>query len=151
IPFVSGAISEDFSSTSPASLVIINGRLWTGTPAQPWAEALAARGDRIVAVGSNSDAESLINTKTRVIDLKGGLALPGFIDSHTHFIEAGFHLLSVDLRDASTPEEFARRIGNHAAMLPAGRAVQESWITGGDWDHERWPEANPPTKELIDH
>ena len=138
--------ADDSPPTHPtADLAIVNGRIWTGSKSQPVAEALASRGERIVAVGSNNDVTSLIDSNTRVIDLQGKLALPGFIDSHTHFIEAGFHQLSVDLRDAPTPEEFARRIGNHAAKLPAGR-----WITGGDWDHERWPGAALPTKELID-
>lgn len=143
---MSRLIADDSSRTPPtADLAILNGRLWTGNKSQPWVAALASRGERIVAVGSNGDVNKLIDSKTRVIDLQGGLALPGFIDSHTHFIEAGFHLLSVDLRDAETPEEFARRIGNHAAKLPGDR-----WITGGDWDHERWPGAALPTKELID-
>jgi predicted amidohydrolase YtcJ len=142
---VSRLIADDFSRTSPSSLAIINGRLWTGNQSQPWVAALASRGEHIVAVGSNDEVNKLIDSKTRVIDLQGKLALPGFIDSHTHFIEAGFHLLSVDLRDAATTEEFARRIGNHVAKLPAG-----PWITGGDWDHERWPDGELPTKELID-
>lgn len=138
--------AADSSHTQPAAdLALINGHIWTGSKSQPMAEALASRGERIVAVGSNHDVTNLIDSKTQVIDLQGKLALPGFIDSHTHFIEAGFHLLSVDLRDAPTPEEFARRIGNHAAKLPAG-----CWVTGGDWDHERWPGASLPTKELID-
>jgi len=137
---------DDSSQTSPASLVILNGRLWTGDKSHPWAEALGARGERIVALGSIDSVKKLIDSKTRVIDLQGRLGLPGFIDSHTHFIEAGFHLLSVDLRSAATPEEFACRVGLHAAKLSAGR-----WITGGDWDHERWPGSMLPTKELIDH
>ncbi|HJZ69339.1 MAG TPA: amidohydrolase family protein, partial [Blastocatellia bacterium] len=146
IPFVSGMIADDFSHTTPAAdLVLINGRVWTGNKAQPWAEAVASRGERILAVGSNDDVKKLTDSKTRIIDLRGKLALPGFIDDHTHFIEGGFHLLSVDLRDAATPEEFARRIKDHAAKLPSGR-----WITGGDWDHERWPGGQLPAKELID-
>jgi len=146
IPFVSRSNADDFSHTQHAAdLAIVNARIWTGSKSQPIAEALASRGERIVAVGSNNDVTKLIDSKTLVIDLRGKLAVPGFIDSHTHFIEAGFHLLSVDLRDAPTPEEFARRIGNHAAKLPAGR-----WITGGDWDHERWTGAALPTKEMID-
>jgi len=80
-----------------------------------------------------------------VIDAKGQLVLPGFNDAHVHFMSGGFQLSSVDLRDANTPEEFAERIRDFAAKLPAGR-----WITGGDWDHERWPDAKLPTKELID-
>jgi predicted amidohydrolase YtcJ len=101
--------------------------------------------ERIIAVGSNSDIKKLAVAKTRAIDLQGRLVLPGFIDNHTHFIEGGFHLLSVDLRDAPTPEEFSLRIKGHATKLPAGR-----WVTGGDWDHERWPGGPLPTKELID-
>ena len=146
IPFVSRLIAEDFSRTQPAAdLALINGRIWTGNKSELWADALASRGERIIAVGSNDDIKKLVDAKTRVIDLQGKLTMPGFIDDHTHFIESGFHLLSVDLRDAATPEEFARRIQNHAAKLPAGR-----WITGGDWDHERWPGGPLPTKELID-
>jgi hypothetical protein len=146
IPFVSETIADDFVRSAPAiDLALINGRIWTGNKAQPWAEAVASRGERIIAVGSNDDVKKLTDSKTRLIDLRGKLALPGFIDDHTHFIEGGFHLLSVDLRDAATPEEFARRIKDHAAKLPAGR-----WITGGDWDHERWPGGQLPTKELID-
>lgn len=146
IPFVSRLVSEDFSRTPPsADLVLTGGRVWTGNKSQPWVEAVASRGERIIAAGSNDEIKKLIDSHTRVIDLQGKLALPGFIDDHTHFIESGFHLLSVDLRDAATPEEFARRIKDHAAKLPAGR-----WITGGDWDHERWPGGPLPTKDLID-
>jgi predicted amidohydrolase YtcJ len=128
-----------------ADLILINGRFWTGNRSQPWAEALASRGERIIAVGLNGDIRKLADTKTRVMDLQGRLALPGFIDDHTHFIESGFHLLSVDLRDSATPEEFALRIKGRATRLSAGR-----WVTGGDWDHERWPGGTLPTKELID-
>jgi predicted amidohydrolase YtcJ len=137
-------VSEEQSTVAPADLILINGRLWTGNGAQ-WTEALASRGERIIAVGSNNEIKKLADAQTRVIDLNGKLALPGFIDDHTHFIEGGFHLLSVDLRDAATPEEFALRIKGHAPKLRAGR-----WITGGDWDHERWPGGPLPTKELID-
>ena len=146
IPFVSRLIAEDFSSTQPAAdLALINGRIWTGNKSRPWVEAIASRGERVVAAGSTDDIRKLIDTKTRVIELGGKLALPGFIDDHTHFIESGFHLLSVDLRDAATPQEFARRIKDHAAKLPPGR-----WIGGGDWDHERWPGGPLPTRALID-
>lgn len=138
-------VSEEQSTSAAAGLILINGRLWTGNKSHPWAEALASRGERIVAVGSNGDIRKIADAKTRVIDLQGRLALPGFIDDHTHFIESGFHLLSVDLRYAATPEEFALRIKGHAARLPAGR-----WVTGGDWDHERWPGGPLPTKGLID-
>ena len=142
IPVVSG---EQSGAQPPAELILINGRLWTGSRAQPWAEALACRGERIIAIGSTPDIRKSADSKTRVIDLHGRLALPGFIDDHTHFIEGGSHLLSVHLRDAATPAEFAARIKDHATKLAAGR-----WITGGDWDHEQWPGGPLPTRALID-
>jgi len=112
---------------------------------QPIVEAVAIHGNRIVAIGSTIEIRHLASSNTRVIDAKGMLVLPGFDDAHVHFMSGGFQLSSVDLRDANTPKEFAERIRDFAAKLSPGR-----WITGGDWDHERWPEAKLPTKELID-
>jgi predicted amidohydrolase YtcJ len=146
IPFVSQLVAEAFSRTPvQADLVLTNGRIWTGDTAHPWAEALAARGERLIAIGSNDDIKKLTGAQTRVIDLQGKLALPGFIDDHTHFISGGFQLLSVALRDAKTLAEFAERIKAQAAKVGANR-----WITGGDWDHELWPGGPLPTKDLID-
>jgi predicted amidohydrolase YtcJ len=106
---------------------------------------MAILGNRIVAVGANDEIEQLAASTTRVIDARGQLVLPGFNDAHVHFMSGGFQLSSVDLRDADTPQEFADRISDFAGHNPGGR-----WITGGDWDHERWPEAKLPTKDLID-
>lgn len=128
-----------------ADLVLLNGKIWTGHSQQPWAQAIAVRGDRILAVGSVEQVRSLVDRHTEVIDLQGKLALPGFIDNHTHFMSGGFQLLTVSLRDAATQQEFARRLGEQAASLPPGR-----WITGGEWDHENWPGAPLPRKEWID-
>ncbi|HZH33040.1 MAG TPA: amidohydrolase [Pyrinomonadaceae bacterium] len=128
-----------------ADLVIINANIRTLDKARPQAEAVAVHGTRIVALGTTADIRKLAGTHTRVIDAGGALVLPGFNDSHVHFIEGGSHLASVQLRDAASPQEFAARIRQFAARVPKGR-----WITGGDWDHERWPGAPLPTKELID-
>ncbi|MEW6126785.1 MAG: amidohydrolase [Acidobacteriota bacterium] len=135
---------ETFSHNVAADLILLNGRIWTGNQKQVWAEAVAARGERLIFIGSSRDAKKLASAQTRVIDLQGKLALPGFIDDHTHFIEGGFHLLSVDLRDAATPQEFAERIKKQVANLAKGR-----WIRGGDWDHERWG-GELPKKDWID-
>lgn len=128
-----------------ADLIIINAEVHTMDRNQTAAEAIAILGNRIVAVGSNKDIKKLAGGQTKQIDAKRQLVLPGFNDAHTHFMSGGFQLSSVDLREANTPQEFAERIRDFAAKLPKGR-----WITGGDWDHERWPEAKLPTKELID-
>ena len=128
-----------------ADLIIVNANVRTLTAFQPTAEAIAILGRRIIAVGSNDEIKELGGSNTRTIDAQGQLVLPGFNDAHVHFMSGGFQLSSVDLRDAKSPEEFAQRIRDFAAKLPPGR-----WITGGDWDHESWPAANLPTKELID-
>src|SRR5689334_5624147 len=128
-----------------ADTIIINAVVHTMDASQATAEAVAIFRNRIVAVGSTNDIKKLAGPATRIIDAKNRLLLPGFNDAHTHFLSGGFQLSSVDLRDANSPEEFASRIKAFTAKLPKGR-----WITGGDWDHERWPDAKLPTKELID-
>src|SRR5689334_12492448 len=126
-----------------ADTIIINAVVHTMDASQATAEAVAIFRNRIVAVGSTNDIKKLAGPNTRIIDAKNRLLLPGFNDAHTHFLSGGFQLSSVDLRDANSPGEFASRIKAFAAKLPKGR-----WITGGDWDHERWPDTKLPTKEL---
>ena len=128
-----------------ASLIITNAKVYTVDKAHPEAEAVAILGERIVAVGSNADIDQWRGANTKVIDARRRLVLPGFNDAHVHFISGGLQLDSVDLRDASTPEEFARRIGERAKLTP-----KDEWITGGDWDEEKWNPPHLPTKELID-
>ena len=134
----------DHSALSP-TVIIINARVHTMDSQQPVVEAVAIYGNRVVAIGSTKEIKAMRRPGTRVIDARGQLVLPGFNDAHVHFLSGGFQLASVDLRDASTPEEFSGRIKRFAEKLPPGR-----WVTGGDWDHERWPGAPLPTKELID-
>ena len=129
----------------PADLVLTGGTVWTGAEGAATAQAIAVRGGRIVAVGANDDVQKFIGPRTRRLDLGGRFVVPGFIDDHTHFLGGGFQLGSVDLRDAPSPAEFTRRIAAFARSLPPGR-----WITGGDWDHERFPGAVLPRKAWID-
>ncbi|MDQ3134493.1 MAG: amidohydrolase [Acidobacteriota bacterium] len=128
-----------------ADLVIINANVRTMDGQRPAAEAVAIYGNRIAAIGTTEEVRRLAGAETKMIDARGALVLPGFNDSHVHFLDGGAHLASVQLRDAVTPAEFAERIRRFAETTPKGR-----WITGGDWDHERWPGAPLPTKELID-
>jgi predicted amidohydrolase YtcJ len=125
-------------------IAVVNARVWTGDARRPWADALVASGGRIVQVGSSAEARKLTGPSTRVVDAGGALVVPGFNDAHVHFIEGGFRLSSVQLRDARTPAEFARRIADFAATVPAG-----TWIVGGDWDHEQWG-GDLPQREWID-
>jgi predicted amidohydrolase YtcJ len=127
------------------TLAIVNARVWTGNPRAPWATGVAAAGERIAQVGSSAEVAKLARgTSARVIDAHGGMVVPGFIDAHVHFIDGGFRLASVQLRDATTPAEFVARIKSYAATLRSG-----TWITGGDWDHQQWG-GELPTKDWID-
>src|SRR5687768_9486857 len=94
------------SALSP-TLIIINARIHTMDQARPGAEAVAIYVNRVVAIGSSKEINSMKGPQTRVIDAHGQLVLPGFNDAHVHFLSGGFQLASVDLRDANSQEEFA--------------------------------------------
>jgi predicted amidohydrolase YtcJ len=125
------------------TLAIMNANVWTGDPAKPSAQAVAVAGDRIVKVGANDDVRRLAET-AEVIDAAGLFLVPGFIDSHIHFIEGGSQLTSVQLGNVKSRAEFASRIAAYAKTVPAG-----TWITGGYWDHTTWG-GELPTREWID-
>ena len=130
---------------SHADLILINGKVWTVSTAQPQAEAVACIDERIVAVGKSDEVRKWAGPKTKVIDLAGRLVVPGFNDAHVHFYTGGTHLAGVQLRDAQSEADFSKRIAAQAARLPKG-----GWVTGGDWDHENWTPARVPTRQLID-
>lgn len=134
------------AQTRPAAdLIITDAKIWTVDKSMPSAEAVAVLGDRIVAVGSHGDVDAWRGPHTQVIDAGGKLLLPGFNDAHVHFVSGGQQLESVQLNDASTPQEFARRIGERAQVTPKG-----AWILEGNWDETKWSPPNIPAKELID-
>ncbi len=128
-----------------ADLALLGGSVWTGDSGRPWAEAVAVRGGRIVAVGTSKDIRRLVGRDSRVIDLGGALVVPGFIDSHTHFLDGGFALLSIRLREARSRDDFVARIQDKAAELAKGE-----WILNGDWDHQQFDPPELPHREWID-
>lgn len=128
-----------------ATLVLVDGHVWTENPAQPQAEAVAVYGNRILRVGTSDEVRRLAGPSTRVIDLHGRRVVPGFNDAHVHFVTGGLVLANVQLLDASSQAEFRSRIGRFAQSQPAG-----AWILSGIWDHERWTPAVLPTHQLID-
>jgi predicted amidohydrolase YtcJ len=137
-------ICSTIALAQEASLAVVHARVWTGDAARPWAAALAAKGDTILAVGDDAAIRKLIAPHTRVLDAHGGMVTPGFIDSHLHFLDGGLNLASVQLRDAHSKEEFVARIQAFAATVPPG-----TWIVGGDWDHTNWG-GELPRKDWID-
>jgi hypothetical protein len=132
------------SPSGAPTLAVVNARVWTGDPRRPWADALAANGEHIALVGTSAEVKKLVRPSTRVIDATGMMVVPGFIDSHVHFVSGGFGLSSVQLRDAKTPAEFIKRIKAYALTLPPG-----AWITEGNWDHEQWG-GELPRRDWID-
>jgi predicted amidohydrolase YtcJ len=129
----------------PKADKIVLGKIWTGNPGESWAEGMAIIGDSIVEVGGAADIEKWLGPETeRITTAEGNLIVPGFIDCHVHFIEGGFALSSVQLRDAKTPGEFISRIAAYAQTVAKG-----TWITSGDWDHENWG-GKLPAREWID-
>jgi hypothetical protein len=128
-----------------ADLLIVNGRVWTGVPSRPEAEAVAVVGGRVAAVGTTADLAAWRGPATRVLDAGGARVLPGFNDSHVHFMGGGLQLDNVDLRQAPSPQEFARLIGERVQKTPAGE-----WVLGGDWDDQLWNPPALPTSQLID-
>ncbi len=128
-----------------ADMVLINGKIFTVDAAQPWAQAVAIRDGKFVAVGKDEAIKKLIGKETEVIDLQGKLALPGFNDAHLHFTNGGLYLLGIDLRPARDEKEFARILKEYMYKVPKGE-----WVSGGNWDHENWPSKKHPQKELID-
>lgn len=132
------------SGAPPADMVVF-GRIWTGNPEQPWAEAVAVRGDTIIAVGDSAELARLVGDETRRLDNGSAMVVPGFMDGHLHFLSGGYQLSSVDLRPANSPAEFIATLKAFAAERRPGE-----WILGGDWDHERWEGAPLPRREWID-
>ena len=147
ITFLIGILNLLWACQPPmpkADIVITNANIWTGNDQQKKATAIAIAADTIMAIGSKEEIASFKGTTTEIVDINGKFITPGFIDSHVHLLTGGRRLLSVDLRDASTPEEFSKRITDFAKSQPKGE-----WILEGNWDHTLWG-GELPRKEWID-
>ena len=128
-----------------ADLIVVNAKIWTVDAHHPTAAALAVIGDKIVAVGSVADIEAWRGPGTEVIDAGDHLVVPGFNDSHVHFVDGSSQLTNVQLKDAHSPEEFGQRIAEYAKKLAPGE-----WVLGGNWDDQGFAEPRLPTRQDID-
>lgn len=128
----------------PADLLILKARAYTVNPAQPWAEAVAVKGEKIIFVGSNKKARSYIGAQTKVIDAEGRLLLPGFQDSHLHFVSGSLNLNRVDLAGTKSIAEIQERIRRFVAAHP-----ELTWIQGRGWMYSVFP-GNMPHKKFLD-
>lgn len=138
------AYSTTSNKQSPALTLYTNGIIWnTEQPSNPH-KAFVVKGNRFVAVGDKSLAKRYQDKVQHTVDLKGRFVVPGFIDSHVHFLIGGYRLSQVKLRDAKTKREFIQRITAKSKQLKPGQ-----WIIGGDWDHENWG-GNLPHRDWLD-
>ena len=126
----------------PADVVLRGGLVVTMDDAQPRAQALAIGGDRIVAVGTDADIAPRIGPVTRVIDLAGRLAIPGFIESHAHLLGIGRARSTLDCRPAATWDALVREVAAAASRVPPG-----TWIVGRGWHQEKWQRPPEPAVE----
>ncbi|MDR3741764.1 MAG: amidohydrolase [Terracidiphilus sp.] len=132
------------SSTNPPDAIFINGEIYTQTaPAR--VPAMAVRGGRIVALGTNDDIRKLKGAHTQVVDLGGHFVMPGFNDAHCHLQSGGFEQMNVNLVGARSLAEMQQRIAERAKTAPPG-----DWIIGDGWDHTLWPDQKLPTRQDME-
>ena len=129
----------------PPSLILLNGAIYTGDTSRPRVEAVAIRGEIIVAAGATSEMRRLAGPGTRIVDLQGRFAMPGFNDAHIHLANGGQAKLAVDLEGAKSLVEFQDRIRARLGEFEPGE-----WVTGRGWDHTLWPENRFPTRADLD-
>jgi predicted amidohydrolase YtcJ len=129
----------------PADLVLINGKILTMNPAQPYAEAVAIESAKIIQVGTTSNVTNCIGKETKVVDLTGKTVVPGFIDSHIHIADFGRVLTWLDLWDLTSIRELLTRLSAYVQKTPKG-----NWIIGRGWEQNSFVENRLPTSSDLD-
>jgi len=132
-------------TANSADTIVLNARIYTVNPQQPWAEALAIGGQKILAVGTKNEIEKYRGASTRTIDAQSHLVLPGFVDCHIHFMDGSMGLTQVNLNDAKTVVEIQKRVKDYAESHP-----QEPWITGMGWSYPTFGPSALPDKKILD-
>lgn len=134
-------------ATAPAAdVVYVNGRVYTGESATPWASALAIRDGRLLVVGDDAAARAVAGPDTRTVDLAGRMVMPGIVDTHVHPMDAGKkELLECGFPFSLTLDQVLARVAECAAATPKGE-----WVRGGQWAAELLGSAKPPTRALLD-
>jgi predicted amidohydrolase YtcJ len=130
---------------STADLIVKNGKIYTVSRSQPWAEAVAIRDGKFLYVGKDEDVTKYAGKNTRVVDAHGQLVLPGFGDAHVHFMEGSLTLLGVKLDDAKTIADIQKNVKEYAATHPG-----DGWIEGMGWHYDAFGESAMPDKKYLD-
>ena len=133
------------AKVQPADLVFKNGNIYTGNDARPKAEAVAIKGDRIVFVGSNREAQEYVGRNTRVVDLGGKTMLPGMTDAHHHLSGVGFREMTLNLEGVTNLEDFLAKVKERVDHAQPG-----AWVTGRGWIETFWKPPVFPTRWDLD-
>lgn len=130
---------------APAETIVVHGKIYTVNEEQEWAEAVAIRDGKIVAIGTDSEIQAFRGPSTHVIDAGGRLVLPGFEDCHIHFMDGSMGLVEVDLNGATTVAEIQKRVKAFADARP-----KDPWITGMGWTYPTFGPVALPDKKFLD-
>ncbi len=130
---------------SGADTILLHGRIYTLNSKQPWAQALAIRAGKIVAVGTDAAIQEFRHPGTKVIDAGGQLVLPGFVDCHIHFIDGSISLGRVNLEGANDVADIQQRLRDYAAKHPGN-----DWLLGRGWDYAMFGAETLPNKKYLD-
>jgi predicted amidohydrolase YtcJ len=144
IVFLSGAGAWSQSGASSADTLIVNARIYTVNSQQPWAEALAIKNEKIVAVGSSNELASY-RAGAKVVDAGQHLVLPGFVDCHIHFMDGSMGLTQVDLNGTKSVAEIQKRVKEYADSHP-----NDPWITGMGWTYPTFGPSALPDRKFLD-
>jgi len=128
-----------------ADIVLVDGKIFTASRDRAWAKALAVRGERLLAVGTSAQVERWRGRRTRLVDLRGAVVLPGFIDAHTHMADSAGERGWTRLDGTRDLEDAVARLRKKAALTP-----RDGWVVGIDWDEAKWPERRFLTREDLD-
>jgi predicted amidohydrolase YtcJ len=143
---VASALAQDTKDAkNAADTVVLHGRVYTLDSKQPWAQGLAIRSEKIVAVGDDATIEKFRGPETKVIDAAGQLVLPGFVDCHIHFMDGALSLGRVNLEGAKDVAEIQQRLRDYAAKHPG-----KDWLLGRGWDYAMFGAAALPDKKYLD-
>ncbi len=139
------ALPAAAESSQSADVIVINARVYTVNPQQAWADGIAVRGDKILAVGDKTKIEAYRGKATKTIDAQGRLVLPGFTDCHIHFMDGSLGLTRVDLNGAGTVAEIQKRVKAYADSH-----AKEPWIQGMGWTYPTFKPSGLPDKKILD-
>lgn len=133
------------SQKTAADMVLIHARVYTLNGSKPWAQAVAVRDGKLLAVGSDEEILKFRAFSTKVVDAKGRLVLPGMTDSHVHFLDGSFSLEQINLEDVKSLDEVLSRLKAYAEAHP-----QDAWVLGRGWSYPLFPPSGLPDKKYLD-